>query len=53
MHMEGEKLQESFINEWQYWIRELAIKVSEWMRFSYKIEGRGETAGNGYKKHSG
>ncbi|MFJ7826293.1 ATP-dependent DNA helicase DinG [Psychrobacillus sp. NPDC096623] len=28
-HVEEEKLQ-SFINEWQYWIRELAIKVSEW-----------------------
>ena len=28
-HVEDEKIQ-SFINEWQYWIRELVIKVSEW-----------------------
>lgn len=28
-HVEEEKIQ-SFINEWQYWIRELDIKVSEW-----------------------
>ncbi len=28
-HIEEETIQ-SFINEWQYWIRELTIKVSEW-----------------------